>query len=183
MHAIVKNNILSFPMHLQGVIMYMPVRKPTAAKWETGDIVQINMMAENLDLKPNYPTYSLQEAAMTDYRGVVLPHPDRGKVFVINALSSLMNDATDITDDKNFGLPLEPQVTVSVAVLGLTKTKPGHVHFKASKPVNAETLAKHWLIPVNCAARMVDRATQQGVPYCLHPTLSHHFLANDWDVF
>jgi hypothetical protein len=40
---------LSFPLHLQGVTLYLPVRKPTAAKWETGDIVRINMMAENFD--------------------------------------------------------------------------------------------------------------------------------------
>jgi hypothetical protein len=28
-----------FPLHLQGVRLYLPVRKPTATKWETGDIV------------------------------------------------------------------------------------------------------------------------------------------------
>jgi hypothetical protein len=81
MHAIVMNNPddesndLSFPLHLQVVTPYLPVRKPTAAEWETGDIVRINMMAENLDWEPNDPTYSSQEAAMTDYRGVVLLLP------------------------------------------------------------------------------------------------------------
>ncbi len=69
---------LSFPLQLQGVTLYWPVRKPTAAKWETGDIVWIDMMAENLDWDPNDPTYSSQEAAMTDFRGVVLQCPDRG---------------------------------------------------------------------------------------------------------
>jgi hypothetical protein len=36
------------------------------------------MTAENLNWDPNDLTYSSQEAAMTDYRGVVLPCPDRG---------------------------------------------------------------------------------------------------------
>jgi hypothetical protein len=65
---------LSFPLHLQGVTSYLLVRKPTAAKWEIGDIIRINMSAEHLDWDPNDPTYSSQEAAMTDYRGVALPH-------------------------------------------------------------------------------------------------------------
>jgi hypothetical protein len=110
MHALIMQNpdndlaTLSFPLHLQGVTLYLPVHKPAAAKWETGDIVQINVTAEHLGWDPNDATYSSQEAAMTDYRGVVLPCPDRGQPFVINALSSMMTDATDITDDENFGI-------------------------------------------------------------------------------
>jgi hypothetical protein len=74
------------------------VRKSTAAEWETGDIVWINMMAENLDWDLNDLTNSSQEAAMTNYREVVLPRPDRGQSFVINAISSMTTDAADITD-------------------------------------------------------------------------------------
>jgi hypothetical protein len=170
---------LSFPLHLQRVTLYLPVRKPTAAKWETGYIVRIDMMAENLDWDPNDPTYSSQEAATTDYRGVVLPHPDRGQPFVINALSSTTTDATDITDDENFGIALEQHVMVSIAWLDTTKTTPGWIHSKAGKPVDAKTLAKCWLIPANCSARTVDRMTQQGVRTMPNPTLSHHFPTND----
>jgi hypothetical protein len=148
---------LSFPLHLQGVTSYLPVRKPTATKWETGDIIRIDMMAENLNWDPNDPTYSSQEAAKTDYRGVVLPCPDRGQPFVINTLSSMMTDAADITNDENFGIDLEQHVTISVATLDTTKTAPGRIHSKAIKPVGAETLAKCWLIPANRAARTVDR--------------------------
>jgi hypothetical protein len=148
-HALVVQNpdgdstTLSFPLHLQGVTSYLPVCKPTAAKWETGDILRINMTAEHLDWDPNDPTYSSQEAAMTDYRGVVLPHPDRGQPFVINTLSYMMTDTADITDDENFGIALEQHVTVSVAALDTMKTAPGRIHSKAGKPVDAETLAKH----------------------------------------
>ncbi len=117
------------------------------------------MTAENLDWNPNDPTYSSQEAAMTDYRGVVLPCPDRGQLFVINVLSSMTTDIADITNDENFGIALDQHVTVSIATLDTTKTAPGQIHSKASKPVEAETLAKHWLIPANCAARTVDRMT------------------------
>ncbi len=170
---------LTFPLHLQGVTSYLPVCMPTAAKWETGDIIWIDMTAENLDWDPNDPTYSSQEAAMTDYMGVVLPRPDRGQPFVVNALSSMTTDATDITDDENFGIALEQHVTVSVAVLDTTKTASGRIHSKAGKPVDAEMLAKRWLILANRAARTVDRMTQQGVHTMLNPTLSCHFPTND----
>jgi hypothetical protein len=116
---------------------------------------------------------------MTDYRRVALPRPDRGQPFVINALSSMTTDAADITDDENFGIALEQHMTVSIAVLDTTKTEPGWIHSKAGKPVDAETLAKHWLIPANHAARTVDRTMQQGVCTMLNPTLSCHFPTND----
>jgi hypothetical protein len=79
MHALILQNpdddltTLSFPLHLQGLMLYLPVRTPTAAKWETGDIIRIEMTAENLDWDPNDPTYSSQEAAMTDYGGLSCP--------------------------------------------------------------------------------------------------------------
>ncbi len=66
-------NTLSFPLHLQGVTSYLLVQKPTVADWETGDIVRMNMMAENLDWDPNDLSYSSQKAAMTDYRGLSYP--------------------------------------------------------------------------------------------------------------
>jgi hypothetical protein len=72
---------------------YLSVRKPTVAEWETGGILWIYMTAENLDWDPNDPTYSSQEASMKDYRGVVLPRPDRGQLLDINALSSTATDA------------------------------------------------------------------------------------------
>ncbi len=80
-HALIVQNpgddsiTLTFPLHLQGVASYLPVRKPTATKWETGDIVWIDMTAENLDWDPNDLTYTSQEAAMTDYRGGCLTPP------------------------------------------------------------------------------------------------------------
>jgi hypothetical protein len=58
LHAFIAQNpdndstTLSFPLHLQGVTSYLPVCKPTATKWETGDIIRINMMAEHLGLGP-----------------------------------------------------------------------------------------------------------------------------------
>ena len=77
-------------------------------------MVRIEMTEENLDWDLNDPTYSSQEAAMTDYRGVVFPRPDRGQPFVTNAFSSMTTDAADITDDENFGIALEQHVTVSL---------------------------------------------------------------------
>jgi hypothetical protein len=119
------------------------------------------MMAENLDWDPNDPTYSSPEAAMTDYRVDVLPRPDRRQPFVINALSSMRTDAADITNDENFGIAFKQQVTVSIAALDTTKTVPGWIHSKASKPVDAETLAKRWLIPANKATLKPNASTIQ----------------------
>jgi hypothetical protein len=63
-HALVVQNpdddstTLSFPLHLQGVTSYLLVCKPRADEWESGDIIRIDMTAENLDWNPNDPTYS-----------------------------------------------------------------------------------------------------------------------------
>jgi hypothetical protein len=91
----------------------------------------------------------------------------------------MMTNTADITDDENFGIALEQHLTVSVAVLDTTKTVPGRIHSKAGKPVDAETLAKRWLIPANRAARTVNQTTQQGVCTMLNPTLSCCFPTND----
>jgi hypothetical protein len=116
---------------------------------------------------------------MTDYRGVALPCPDRVQPFVINALSSMTTDAAVITNDEFFGIALEQHLTVIVAALDTTKTAPGWIHSKAGKPVDAETLAKRWLIPANRAARTVNQMTQRGVCTMLNPPLSCRFPTND----
>ena len=87
---------------------------------------------------------------------------------------------TYIIDDEDFSIALEQQVTVSVAELDTTKTMPGHIHSKAGKPVDAETLAECWMIPAKRAARTVQQTTQQGVCTCLLPTPSRRFPTNDW---
>ncbi len=81
-------------------------------------------MAENLDWDPNDPTYSSQEAAMIDYREVVLPLPDRGQSFVINALSSMTTDTVDIIDYENFGIALEQHVTIRLPYLTQLRQHP-----------------------------------------------------------
>jgi hypothetical protein len=88
-------------------------------------------------------------------------------------------DAADITDDENFGFALKQQVTVSIATLDAKKTAPSRIHSKVGKPVDAEMLAKRWLIPAKRATRTVDRTTQQGDCNGLSPILSCHFPTND----
>jgi hypothetical protein len=68
----------------------------------------------------------------------------------------MTTDAADITDDENFGIALEQQVTISCATLDTTKTEPDWIHSMADKPMDAKTLVKCWLIPANCAARTVS---------------------------
>ena len=77
--------------------------------------------------------------------------------------------AVDVTDNENFGLALDLQVTISVAALDTTKTKPGRTHSKAGKPVDAEVLAKRWMIPVKRANATVTKTTQRGGPDVLTP--------------
>jgi len=148
MHAIVVQDPddlaqhICFPLHIQGVTSYLTVRKPTLDEFESGDIVHIDMTAEHLDWDPNTPTYLQQEAAMTNFRGTTIPRPDRRQSFMINLLSLMTCYAADVTDNENFGLALDMQVTISVAALDTTKTKPGRIHSKTGKPVDAEMLAK-----------------------------------------
>jgi hypothetical protein len=79
-----------------------------------------------------------------------------------------------------FLIALEQHMTVSIAALDTTKIAHGWIHSKAGKQVDAEMLAKRWLIPANRAAGIVDQTTQQGVCTVLkNPTLSCHFLTND----
>ncbi len=144
---------------IQGVTSYLTVRKSTLDKLESVDLVCIDMTAKHLDWDPNNPTYQQQEAAMTDFRGTTISRPDRGQTFVINSLSSITSYAADITDNENFGLALEQQVTISIAALDTTQTRPGRIHSKAGKPVDAETLAKRWMIPAKCANVTVIRTT------------------------
>ena len=89
------------------------------------------MTADSLNWEPNAPIDSTQEEAMTNHKGVILPHSDRGQTFVINTLSSMMTDAANITDNENFGIALEQQVTISVAMLDSMKTAPGRIQVDA----------------------------------------------------
>jgi hypothetical protein len=67
----------------------------------------------------------------------------------------MVTDATDITNDENFGIALKQQVTINIAALGRTKTAPGRIHSKAGKPFDAEMLATCWLIPA-CKDRLLN---------------------------
>jgi len=71
MHAIVVQDPddlaqhIWFPLNIRGITSYLMVRKPTLDKWESGDMLHIDMTAKHLDWDPNNPTYLQQEAAMT----------------------------------------------------------------------------------------------------------------------
>jgi hypothetical protein len=81
MHALIVQNpdddstTLTFPLLLQGVMSYLLVCKPTATKWETGDIIQIDMTAENLNWDPNDPTYCLVWATKLSLAAIGLVFP------------------------------------------------------------------------------------------------------------
>lgn len=178
-HAIIVNDpdcaneSLILPFYVDGVTSYLPVHKPTKDSWESCSVPRIDLTAEHLDWDPASTRYQEQEEAMTDYRGeLATPCPlDKDRSLVINSLASVMPLA-DITHNDNFGSVLESKVSVSAVSSGTVKSSQG-------KAVDAHTLAKRWMIPLDRATRTVRQTTQRGVRTVVNPTLSRRFPTND----
>jgi hypothetical protein len=121
--------------------------------------------------------------AMTDYSGnIVRQGALRGQVssLVINSLSSLTADYTDVTDDDNFYRVLSSMVQILS-----TESSPnelslnGHICLCKIAPINPQTLAARWMISPDRAKRTVVITTLRGVQTCLNLTLSRRFPTND----
>ena len=121
--------------------------------------------------------------AMTDCSGNVVRRVAlRGQVssLVINSLSSLTADYTDVTDNNNFYGALSSMVQIlntesSQNELSLS----GHICLHKIAPTDPQTLAARWMISPDHVKHTVVMTTQRGVRTCLNPTLSCRFLAND----
>ena len=71
----------------------------------------------------NFSDFAEQEDATTNYRGDFVTLEDTARVqFVINLIGTCV-DASDITDDENFGLHLENEVAVSIFGVSISTAK------------------------------------------------------------
>jgi hypothetical protein len=116
---------------------------------------------------------------MIDYSGRVVTtmQPLRGHInhLVINLLSSLTTDQSDVIDDNNFHDVLASHVQISSIETSLN----GHICLRKTVPIDSQTLAARWMISVERAKRTVIMTIQRGVRTCLNPTLSRQFPTNN----
>jgi len=161
--------LLHLPLALDGVTSYLPVRKPTADEFRSGNFARIDLTSQHLTWDPSDPNFATQESNTMDKDGEIYnrnPTPDQ--TLVISSMSSLAVDTADITDDENLASILESNVFVSVASMKTT----GAVKTSRASPIDHETLSKRWSISRERAKATVKQTTQRGVRTCLHPSLT-----------
>ncbi len=131
---------------LQGVTSLLNVRGITLDEWNSDAFNQLHLTSEMLTWNPTTSLYEEQEAAMVDYSGHVvttarplMKHVNR---LVINLLSSLTTDQTDVTDDENFYDVLASHVQISSIETSLN----GHIRLRKTRPIDPQTLAARWMI-------------------------------------
>jgi hypothetical protein len=104
------------PLALRGMTLLLNVRAPTLDQWNIDAFRRLHLTSETLTWDPTTTLYEDQEMAMTDYSGNAVRRGTlQGQVssLVINSLSSLTADYTDVTDDKNFYRVLSSMVQIS----------------------------------------------------------------------
>jgi len=166
------------PLALQSVTSLINVRAPTLDEWNSDSFTRLSLTSESLTWDPTTTLYSDQEAAMTNYSGnVVRCAAVRGHagILAINSLSSLSSDLVDVTDDENFHQVLTSKVMISSVKTSLN----GHIQSRNVAPIDAQTLAAHWMISPDHAKCTVVMTTQRGVRTCLNLTLSRRFPTNN----
>ena len=164
------------PLRLQGVTSYLNVFKPRIEDWDSCCFPRLDFTSDNLSWNPETTLYQNQEEAMLDVRGDIVKFDDGDGEFslIINSLSTHhATPSADITDDDNFGTVLINQVQVSSAHSN------GKVRSQQGKAVDAQTLAKRWMIPLDRARNTILKTTQRGVRTVLHPNRSTRFPTND----
>ncbi len=169
--------VVHLPLALRGVTLLLYVQKPTVAKWELDQFPWYHLTSESLTWDPTMTTYEEQELAMVDHHGNIIrasDFPARGRL-VINALSLLITDVADITDNDNFHVVLNSQVHIS----SVETSSNGHFMTQQKRPIDHMTLASRWMIAPEKALQTVNVTTQRGVRTCVNPTLSRRFPTND----
>jgi hypothetical protein len=165
------------PLALRGVTSLLYMWKPMVAEWESDQFPRYHLTSESLTWDPTTTTYEEQELAMVNHHGNIIhtsDFPARG-CLVINALSSLIMDTADITDDDNFHVVLNSQAHIS----SVETLSNGHFTTQQKRPIDHMTLAFQWMIAPEKALQTVNVTTQRGVRTCVNPTLSRRFPTND----
>ena len=104
------------PLALQGMTLLLNVKLPTLDKYNSELFTWLHLTSETLTWDPSSANYREQDNAMTDYSGDIVSNAAmRGHVdsLVINPLSSLSSDITDITNDNNFYWVLNSHIQIS----------------------------------------------------------------------
>ena len=139
---------LTFPMYLDGIISFLPVRMPTTKEWDSNEFPRIDLTSRDLEWDPYSKSYAEQEDAaarrVTQVQSVSsIP---AAPSFRISSMSSMSNDAVCITDDENFAQTLESHICVSLSSVHTHQT-PGTVRSKPRPAVDHMTLSRRWNIP------------------------------------
>ena len=161
---------LTLPMSLDGIISYVPVSTPSQAEWDSGIIPRIDLTSRDLTWDPSTKSYESQEDAVYERlkRERIsnnLPAPG----YRISSMSSMGNDAVDVTDDDNFADILESNVIASISSV---HSNSGIIRSKSQPAIDHLKLSEHWNISPERARMTVNRTTQKGVQTCLHPLLN-----------
>ena len=129
----------------------------------------IELTSEDPVWDPTSSEFSEQETYDMNYIGKFITHEatSRGQL-VINSVGTC--DASDITDDTNFGLGLENDVTVSRVRVSNSIAKPKVYYL---------TLRKKWGISPDIANKTLHATTQVGIRTVFHLSLSQIFRTND----
>jgi hypothetical protein len=72
--------LLHLPLALDGVTSYLPVRKPTADEFRSGNFARIELTSQHLTWDPSDPTFATQESNTMDKDGEIYnrnPTPTR----------------------------------------------------------------------------------------------------------
>ena len=158
---------LRIPLHLNGVISYFPVRKPTLNEWETCDLdMIIHMTSEEPEWDPNTDMFETREERLLD-------NPE-----LLSEISAI-HMSTLSANPEDLGAELTRQICVVRTDYDKASHLSGVSTGKREYKVDAETLAKRWNIPLRTAKRTLDATTQRGIRTVLHPTLSRRFRTND----
>ncbi len=116
---------VTLPLWLQGVISLLNVRTPTVDQFNDQTIPRLHLTSETLTWDPSTMTFADQEAAMTDFTGVVETRTRERDRFpaVIRAIASSHTDLIDLTHDDHFATALLAQVVVSQTDMRLDQTR------------------------------------------------------------
>ena len=99
-----------------GIILYVSVSTPSQAEWNSGTITRIDLTSRDLTWDSSTKSYESQEDAVYERlkRERISDHlPAPG--YRISSMSSMGNEAVDVTDDDNFADILESNVIASIS--------------------------------------------------------------------
>ena len=195
-HSIVAHDIkktltpLVLPLYIHGVTAWLPVSKPYLKYWNYMKYQNIELTAEQLDWEPNDTRFQEYEEAMTSYGDQLMGKDENDNTLIISSMNSLTMPSATITGDSNFGTILDSKICVSAVNMSIDQSSKLEASMTDRQPekkiltsqrkmVDAPTLAKRWIIPIDSAKNTIFVTTQRGVRHVENPSIMRRFLTND----